>query len=73
MSDKKAEQIATVLVTAFKQKTGGALLFATTQIAQCLNSDDTNGAAMWQKIGTNIAQLEMKNQNASDARQPSTT
>ena len=53
MSDKKAEQIATVLVAAFKRKTGRALLFATTQIVQCLNSDDTSGAAMWQKVGTN--------------------
>ena len=73
MSEIKAEKIATVLVAAFKKKAGGALLFATTQIAQCLNSDDSNGAAMWQKVGTNIAQLEMKDQNANDAGQPSTT
>ena len=73
MSEIKAEKIATVLVAAFKKKAGGALLFATTQIAQCLNSDDSNGAAMWQKVGTNIVKLEMKNQNANDACQPSTT
>jgi hypothetical protein len=59
MDDKKAEKIATVLVAAFKKKAGGALLFATSQIVQCLNSDDVNGASMWQTVGMRIAQLEM--------------
>ena len=70
MSDKKAEQIATVLVAALNKKEGGALLFATTQIAQCLNADDMNGASMWQKVGMSIAQIEMSQKTAIDPGPP---
>ncbi len=59
MDDKKVDQIATVLVSAFKMKTGGALLFATTQIIQSLKADDLNAASLWKNVGTRISHLEM--------------
>jgi hypothetical protein len=70
MNDKKVEQIATVLAAAFKKKPGGALLFATTQITQCLKTDDMTGASMWQDVGNGIAQLEMALEPATGPRPP---
>jgi hypothetical protein len=70
MNDKKTEQIATMLVAAFKEKTEGALLCATTQIAQCLNNEDLNGASMWQSVLTRIAQLKTALDPTFDAGSP---
>ena len=64
MDEHKVAQVASVIAAAYAAKPGYALLFATTQIIQCLASDDDDGFSLWQRVGMTVANMEMMTFNA---------